>query len=64
MLFTFVLFLREAGQIFGILVRSAAPPKTVGYLFALTLPDALIFTMPLGLVAGVLLGLSRMAVQR
>ena len=50
-----------AGQIFAILVRSSAPPKTVGYLFFLTLPEALIFTIPLAMVAGVLLGLSRMS---
>jgi LPS export ABC transporter permease LptG/LPS export ABC transporter permease LptF len=60
-LFTFVLFLREAGQLFSILVRSSAPPRTVGYLFWLALPDSLIFTIPLGVVAGVLLGLSRMS---
>ena len=60
-LFTFVLFLREGSQLFAILVRSAAPPNTVAYLFSLTLPSALIFTIPLAVLAGALLGLSRMS---
>ena len=55
-LFTFVLFLQRAGQLFAILVRSSAAPQTVGYLFALALPDAMVFTIPLGVVAGVLWG--------
>jgi LPS export ABC transporter permease LptG/LPS export ABC transporter permease LptF len=60
-LFTFVLFLRNASQLFAILVRSSAPPKTVGYLFSLALPEALTFTVPLAVLVGVLLGLSRMS---
>ena len=60
-LFTFVLFLQRAGQLFAILVRSSAAPRTVGYLFALALPDAMVFTIPLGVVVGVVLGLSRMS---
>jgi len=60
-LFTFVLFLRLAGQLFSILVRSSAAPKTVGYLFALALPESFVFTIPLGVVAGILLGLSRIS---
>ncbi len=60
-LFTFVLFLRNAGQLFAILVRSSAPPKTVAYLFSLLFPEALTFTIPLGVLVGVLMGLSRMS---
>lgn len=60
-LFTFVLFLQKAGQLFAILVRSSAPPKTVAYLFSLAFPEALTFTVPLGVLVGVLLGLSRMS---
>ena len=60
-LFTFVLFLRNTPQLFAILVRSSAPPKTVAYLFSLALPQALTFTVPLGVLVGVLLGLSRMS---
>lgn len=60
-LFTFVLFLRSASQLFAILVRSSAPARTVGYLFGLTFPEALTFTIPLAVLVGVLLGLSRMS---
>ncbi len=60
-LFTFVLFLRSIGQLFELLVRSSAEPSTVAYLSALILPPALIFTLPIGVLVGVLLALSRMA---
>src|ERR1700685_2371492 len=60
-LFTFVLFLQRVGKLFEILVRSSAPPHTVGYLFALAIPSTLIFTVPLGVLVGVLIALSRMS---
>jgi LPS export ABC transporter permease LptG/LPS export ABC transporter permease LptF len=60
-LFTFVLFLQKAGQLFAILVRSSAPAQTVAYLFSLAFPEALTFTIPLSVLVGVLLGLSRMS---
>src|SRR5579864_5054153 len=60
-LFTFVLFLQRVGKLFEILVRSSAPPPTVGYLFGLAIPFALIFTVPLGVLVGVLIALSRMS---
>src|SRR5277367_2558905 len=60
-LFTFVLFLQRAGKLFEILVRSSAPPRTVAHLFALAVPFTLSFTLPLGVLAGVLIALSRMS---
>jgi LPS export ABC transporter permease LptF/LPS export ABC transporter permease LptG len=60
-LFTFVLFLQRVGKLFEILVRSSAPPSTVGYLFALAIPFTLTVTVPLGVLAGVLIALSRMS---
>jgi LPS export ABC transporter permease LptF/LPS export ABC transporter permease LptG len=60
-LFTFVLFLQRAGKLFAILVRSSAPPATVAQLFALAIPFTLTFTVPLGVLVGVLLALSRMS---
>jgi LPS export ABC transporter permease LptF/LPS export ABC transporter permease LptG len=60
-LFTFVLFLQRVGKLFEILVRSSAPPPTVGYLFALAVPSTLTFTVPLGVLVGVLIALSRMS---
>jgi LPS export ABC transporter permease LptG/LPS export ABC transporter permease LptF len=60
-LFTFVLFLQRVGRLFEILVRSSAPPATVGHLFALAIPFTLTFTLPLGVLVGVLIALSRMS---
>ena len=60
-LFTFVLFLQKVQSLFGILVRSAAPTKTVGYLFLLVFPYALTFTLPVGVLVGTLLALSRLS---
>ncbi len=61
LLFTFVLFLRSIGQIFELLIRSSAPPSAVAYLSGLALPPALIFTLPVGVLAGILLTFSRMS---
>src|ERR1700722_1737982 len=60
-LFTFVLFLQQAGRLFEFLVRTSGPPKTVAYLFALVLPVMLPFAIPLGVVMGTLITLSRMS---
>jgi LPS export ABC transporter permease LptG/LPS export ABC transporter permease LptF len=60
-LFTFVLFLRSIGQLFELMVRSSAELSTVAYLFLLVLPPALVFTLPIGVLVGVLLALSRMS---
>ena len=60
-LFTFVLFLQRVGKLFEILVRSSAPPAIVAHLFALAIPFTLSFTLPLGVLAGVLIALSRMS---
>ncbi|HYO82727.1 MAG TPA: LptF/LptG family permease, partial [Bryobacteraceae bacterium] len=60
-LFTFVLFLNRVTKLFEQLVRGSAPPETVLYLFALLLPPALTFTIPVGVLAGTLLAMSRMS---
>jgi len=60
-LFTFVLFLQRVGRLFEILVRSTAPPATVAHLFALAIPFTFTFTLPLGVLVGVLIALSRMS---
>ncbi|HEU0119794.1 MAG TPA: LptF/LptG family permease [Bryobacteraceae bacterium] len=60
-LFTFVLFLRSANLLFEQLVRGSAPPATVGYLFLLVMPFVLMFTIPVGVLVGVMIGLSRMS---
>ena len=60
-LFTFVLFLRNVGQLFELLVRRTATGEIVLYLFALMLPQTLTFTIPMGVLVGILIGLGRMS---
>jgi len=62
-LFTFVLFLQRlgSGKLFELLVRASAPASTVFYLFLLALPPVLTFTVPVGVLVGSLIALSRMS---
>jgi len=60
-LFTFVLFLQRARPLFEFLVRSSGPPSEIAYLFSLVLPQALPFTVPLGVLVATLITLSRMS---
>ncbi|HYL92442.1 MAG TPA: LptF/LptG family permease [Alphaproteobacteria bacterium] len=59
--FTFVIFMREIGRILELVVRNSAPIPSVAELFFLTLPTAFTITMPMGVLVGILIGLSRMA---
>ena len=60
-MFTFVLFLQRIGKLFEILVRSSASPAVVTHLFVLAIPFTLSFTLPLGVLAGIMIALSRMS---
>lgn len=60
-LFTFVLFLQRVSKLFEQLVRGSASAETVGYIFGLLLPPALTFTIPVGILVGTLIALSRMS---
>src|SRR5882672_5128470 len=60
-LFTFVLFLQRARPLFEFLVRSSGPPSQIALLFSLVLPQALPFTVPLGVLVATLITLSRMS---
>lgn len=59
--FTFVIFMRDATRILELVVRNSAPIPSVAQLFFLTLPAALTVTIPMGVLVGILIGLSRMA---
>ncbi len=61
LLFSFVLFLQRISLLFEQLVRGAASSSTVGYLFLLVMPFTLMMTLPVGVLVGVLIGLSRMS---
>ena len=60
-LFTFVLFLQKLNRLFEVLVRGTATPETVAYLLSLLLPQVLVFSLPIGTLVGVLIGLGRMS---
>ncbi|HVT91483.1 MAG TPA: LptF/LptG family permease [Bryobacteraceae bacterium] len=60
-MFTFVLFLQRLGRLFEILVRTSASPSAVLHLFLLAVPATFAFTIPLGVLVGTLIALSRMA---
>lgn len=61
LLFTFVLALRGVNQLFEQLVRGGADSLELGYLFTLLLPPVLVLTLPVGVLVGVLIGLSRLS---
>ena len=60
-LFTFVLFMRDLGRILELLVRGSASLHAVMLVFLYTLPSTLILTIPMTVLVGILLGLSRLS---
>jgi LPS export ABC transporter permease LptF len=60
-LFTFVLFTSRLGKILEIVVRNSASLTDVTRLILYFLPEALIVTIPMAVLVGILLGLSRLA---
>lgn len=60
-LFTFVLFMRDLGKILELVVRNSASPADAARVFLYTLPNALTVTIPMAVLVGILLGLSRLA---
>ena len=59
--FTFVIFLRDLERILELVVRASAPLPSVAELFFFTIPTALTVTIPMGVLVGILIGLSRLA---
>jgi LPS export ABC transporter permease LptG/LPS export ABC transporter permease LptF len=60
-LFTFIIFTRDLGKILEFVVRDSASYGDVARIIAYTLPNALIVTIPMAVLVGILLGLSRLA---
>jgi LPS export ABC transporter permease LptG/LPS export ABC transporter permease LptF len=60
-LFTFVIFIRDLGRILEFVVRDSASMSDVAHIVAFTLPPALTVTIPMAVLVGILLGLSRLA---
>ena len=60
-LFTFILFMRYLLPLMELVVRGVASPTDVVRLIAYLLPSFLSFTIPMAVLVGILLGLSRLA---
>src|ERR1700680_715524 len=63
-IFTFVLFTRDLGRILELVVRASAPLPSVAQIFFYTVPFALTYTIPMSVLVGILIGLSRLAGDR
>jgi len=60
-IFTFVLFTRDLGHILELVVRASAPLPSVAQIVLYTVPLALTYTIPMSVLVGILIGLSRLA---
>ena len=60
-LFTFVLFMRDLGRVLELAVRNSASLADVARIFLYMLPNAFTITIPMAVLVGILLGLSRLA---
>jgi LPS export ABC transporter permease LptF/LPS export ABC transporter permease LptG len=60
-IFTFVLFTRDLGRILELVVRASAPLPSVAQIFLYTVPLSLTYTVPMSVLVGILIGLSRLA---
>ncbi len=60
-LFTFILFMPQLPQTLEVVVRSSSTWMDVAEVFLFTLPNLFKFTIPMAVLWGVLLGLSRLA---
>jgi len=61
LVFTFALFVPNLLQLMNLLVRHSGEFRDIAELFLCTFPSVLTFTIPAGLLVGVLIGLSRMS---
>src|SRR5689334_3899785 len=53
--------MRDVGPLLELVVRNSAPLPSIAEVFFLTLPTAFNVTIPMGVLVGMLIGLSRMA---
>jgi LPS export ABC transporter permease LptF/LPS export ABC transporter permease LptG len=60
-LFTFIIFMRDLGRLLEVVVRNSAPLPSVAEIFFFTLPTTFMVTLPMGVLVGILIGLSRLA---
>src|SRR5271155_5482694 len=62
-IFTFVFFVPQMVRLMDLVVRHPASWSTIGTLFLCTFPGILSFTLPIGVLVGVLIALGRMSVD-
>jgi len=60
-IFTFVFFVPQLVRLMDLVVRHPGSWSTIGILFLSTFPDILIFTLPIGVLVGVLIALGRLS---
>jgi LPS export ABC transporter permease LptG/LPS export ABC transporter permease LptF len=61
LLFTFILFMPHLGSLLELVVRDSASLADTARLFLYLLPNTLTLTLPMAVLVGILLGLSRLA---
>src|ERR1019366_2033925 len=61
LVFTFVIFVRQLGNLLELVVRHNVPLHETATLFLLPVPSILMLTIPMAVMVGTLIGLSRMA---
>jgi LPS export ABC transporter permease LptF/LPS export ABC transporter permease LptG len=60
-IFTFLIFVPQIGRLLEMVVRHSLPFSSILTLFLLPLPGILVMTVPMAVLVGVLIGLSRMS---
>src|SRR5580704_3491493 len=60
-IFTFVFFVPQLVRMMDLVVRHPASWSTIGVLFLCTFPGILSFTLPIGVLVGVLIALGRLS---
>lgn len=61
LIFTFVIFVRHIGHLLEMVVRHTLAPHSIVTLFLLPVPGILVLTVPMSVLVGTLIGLSRMS---
>lgn len=61
LIFTFVIFIRHLGHLLELVVRHNIPLRELATLFLLPVPGILVLTIPMAVLVGTLIGLSRMS---
>ncbi len=59
--FTFLIFVPQIGRLLEMVVRHSMPFSSILTLFLLPLPGILVMTIPMAVLVGILIGLSRMS---